>query len=104
MLLWRPLIFLANESQETLEIFSSPLPNVGTPKRIAIEDVEYSQRFVRLLLPPCSPQRHMELAHYSGKEDLSPFASYLKQGDYEMQDALISEPYFDEQVLAEFPK
>ena len=67
--------YFANESQETLEIFCNPLPHMGSTKRIAIEDVEYSQRFGQLVLPPCSPQKHMEPTHYSGKEELSPFAS-----------------------------
>ena len=44
-----------DESQETLSIFSSPLPHLGTPQRYAIQDVEYGERFGPLTIPQVSP-------------------------------------------------
>ena len=94
---------MMNDSQQTLEIFSTPLPKIGTPQRFAIQDVEYSRSFGPLALPPCSPQRAMVLHTPSNEGQLNPFASYLKEGDYEMQDALVTQGHFDESRLAQFP-
>ena len=91
-----------DDSRETLSIFSSPLPSVGSPTRFYIKDIIYEQKFGPLALPSCSPPKALELKPPTNEIKIYDFSSKLKEEDYDMVETTPSQPYFDENVLAEF--
>ena len=92
-----------NESQETMSIFSSPLPRVFTPQRVQIQDVEYLRHFGSLAIPQHSPTRDMVLDRENFQNGMSAFNSYLQQEEMEMREFVPSQPYFDQSILDNYP-